>query len=442
MKQFKPALLLSLILSFTLSHLQAGEYYVLCEGNFGQANASLWSIDDDLNSIEGPLLWNTSSNPLGDVGQSLTLFNNDLYVVMNGSHEIRVVNLESGVTHLADIELPDTSPRYLAVHAESGRGYVSSWTLGGLIIIDLESNTPVDTFFVGGLPEQMLIVEDEMFVSMSMRSDWSASNQVLRVDLAGESPVISQTYEVIDGPGALALLNNQVYVTSIYYNDAWETFSGTSRINLADHTVLSVDHGLYTNYTADMDIIGDVVHRTFGTALVPLNDDLSLNTANAIGDVSGIYTHKVANDHILMGTSDFVAPDLVSILSSSGEELASFNVGALPSEIIYYAPVVTTTAAPDVLPLSLSLGSNYPNPFNPTTRIPFTLAKAGQVTLRIFDITGKAVATLYDGYAREGHSEIVWNGTNDAGVLLSSGIYHVVLATNFESASLKINLLK
>ena len=146
MKLSKSLVVISTILILTFSSLHAGKYYVLCEGNFGQANASLWSIDESLQNIEGPLIWNASTNPLGDVGQSLTLFENSMYIILNGSHGVRIIDLESGETHSGDIEIPDSSPRYMAVHPESGLGYISSWGLGGLLVVDMESNTVIDTF--------------------------------------------------------------------------------------------------------------------------------------------------------------------------------------------------------------------------------------------------------------------------------------------------------
>ncbi|NQV29653.1 MAG: T9SS type A sorting domain-containing protein [Candidatus Marinimicrobia bacterium] len=435
--------LLSLtILLLSLSPIDAGQYYTLCEGNFGQANASLWSLDGSLITMDGPLLWNTSSNPLGDVGQSLSLLDHKLYLVMNGSHEIRVVNLESGAEISDDIDLPDSSPRYMAIHHETGRGYVSSWNLGALLILDLNTSTIIDTFLLNALPEQLLIEGDDLFVSIPMHTNWSGNNKVLQINLAGSEPEVIQSYDVIEGPGAMALINDQLYVTSIYYNDAWETFSGTSRINLTTHSIVSMDHGYYTNYSADIEIIQGEVYRTYGNSIVPLNEDLSLNLEASIGDFTNVYTFSVANDKILIGSSDFVAPDQVGVYSLTGESLGNFNVGALPSDFVYYNPDLVSAQRFVSSPPSFELYANYPNPFNPSTSIPFEINSLENMSLNIYDLQGRLVVSLIDAHLQPGKYSSSWDGQNMHGEPVSSGIYHAVLSSTSQQVAIKVTLLR
>ncbi len=82
------------------------------------------------------------------------------------------------------------------------------------------------------------------------------------------------------------------------------------------------------------------------------------------------------------------------------------------------------TPAPDgSVPAPLALHQNSPNPFNPGTTIRFELAEAGTARLEIIDVTGRAVATLIDGFIDAGHHEVHWRGQDDDGVTVSSGIY-------------------
>ncbi len=75
------------------------------------------------------------------------------------------------------------------------------------------------------------------------------------------------------------------------------------------------------------------------------------------------------------------------------------------------------------IPATFSLLQNYPNPFNPATTIPFDLAHQEYVSLKVFDILGREVATLVDGKMPPGHHEVVWNREENPGRALSSGAY-------------------
>jgi hypothetical protein len=76
-----------------------------------------------------------------------------------------------------------------------------------------------------------------------------------------------------------------------------------------------------------------------------------------------------------------------------------------------------------IQPIINTLIGNFPNPFNPETTIRFNTAKAEHVTIDIFNIRGQRIKTLLNEYVNSGNHSIVWNGTNDNGQSVSSGVY-------------------
>lgn len=94
------------------------------------------------------------------------------------------------------------------------------------------------------------------------------------------------------------------------------------------------------------------------------------------------------------------------------------------------------------LPLATALGANFPNPFNPSTSIPFSLERAGKVSLRVFDVSGRLVATLLDGAQPAGTHVTTWDGRGLDGSPVASGIYFVRLDAAGKSATRKMTLLK
>lgn len=94
------------------------------------------------------------------------------------------------------------------------------------------------------------------------------------------------------------------------------------------------------------------------------------------------------------------------------------------------------------IPSGFQLEQNYPNPFNPSTIIRFSTGSKGYVAVKIFDIQGKLVNTLFNGEKGAGNSELVWNGTDSLGNFCSSGVYLCNIVFNNQQKSVKMMLLK
>ena len=112
-------------------------------------------------------------------------------------------------------------------------------------------------------------------------------------------------------------------------------------------------------------------------------------------------------------------------------------------------PVNATMGAPtDVsehgnsLPTDFALSQNYPNPFNPTTTIDYALPISAAVDLTIYNINGQRVKTLRSETQSAGYHTIVWDGTNEGGESVSSGIYFYRLTAGSFTQSKKMMLLK
>ena len=88
-------------------------------------------------------------------------------------------------------------------------------------------------------------------------------------------------------------------------------------------------------------------------------------------------------------------------------------------------------------PKDYKLYNNFPNPFNPSTRISFELPKASHVRLIIYDVVGREVAQVADGDYPAGYNELTWNG-----VQASSGVYFYRISTDRWSAIKKMLMLK
>lgn len=88
------------------------------------------------------------------------------------------------------------------------------------------------------------------------------------------------------------------------------------------------------------------------------------------------------------------------------------------------------------------LAQNEPNPFNPVTRIEFSIPVAARVTLRVYDLSGTLVRTLVDEFAGPGDRHVEWNGRDERGRRVSSGVYLYELQSGDQSVTRKMTLVK
>jgi hypothetical protein len=95
------------------------------------------------------------------------------------------------------------------------------------------------------------------------------------------------------------------------------------------------------------------------------------------------------------------------------------------------------------VPSEFALLQNYPNPFNPSTTIGFSVSQSGSVLLDIFDLTGRHVRTLLSGQVAAGHHAVQWDGRDERGSFVGSGVYFYRLRAGANSvASKKMLLMK
>jgi len=141
---------------------------------------------------------------------------------------------------------------------------------------------------------------------------------------------------------------------------------------------------------------------------------------------------------------DLVEENAVPVVSGS------FDVALdAPDAHRYYKVIVGTEAYASgesrgipLEPVAYALEQNYPNPFNPSTTIRYSLAKKSDVTLEIYNTLGQRVRTLFSGARTTGEYESVWDGTNDNGGHVASGVYFYRLRTGEYNAVRKLVMIR
>ena len=112
---------------------------------------------------------------------------------------------------------------------------------------------------------------------------------------------------------------------------------------------------------------------------------------------------------------------------------------SLDGEMQFHGP---KSVLVESVPESYALEQDYPNPFNPTTTINFSLKDKGHVLMSIYNIRGQLVRQLVDGEKLAGHFSIEWDGRNNSGIIMPSGTYLYAIKVNDFSYTRKMAFMK
>ncbi|UCG62381.1 MAG: T9SS type A sorting domain-containing protein [Candidatus Zixiibacteriota bacterium] len=126
--------------------------------------------------------------------------------------------------------------------------------------------------------------------------------------------------------------------------------------------------------------------------------------------------------------------DRVRLVSISGNQVSVYRVDEATD-----APITPDT---DPVPEDFVLHQPYPNPFNLTLTIPLTIDRACNLRVEIYNLLGRKVANIHDGPVSAGQVVLSWDGENDLGQPVSSGLYLIRAATDSVKRSVKCLLLK
>jgi len=154
---------------------------------------------------------------------------------------------------------------------------------------------------------------------------------------------------------------------------------------------------------------------------------------------------SMQGDKIMNSTDDISS--VININFDTTEGLSNSNV-SISNLILAGANGVSVDCERDAtfdvnfMPEVTSLEKNYPNPFNPSTTIPFNITQAGNVTLSVYDMSGSLVKTLTSDYKEAGSYKVIWNGLNNDGQQVASGQYILKMSAPNYSNTLQMTFIK
>ena len=307
--------------------------FITNEGSFLNGNASVSFYDLEAKTIQEKLFETANNQPLGDVLQSMTIIDDKAYLVVNNSQKVEIVSMHD-FSSIGTIE-GLTSPRYLTPINES-TAYVSDIFGAAISVVDLGSRREITKIPFGSASEEMVKIENEMFVtqpSLSINTKKS-SNQLFIINTVSNQ--VTDSIKVGYSPYALEVdRNNKLWVICNGDFGNPNKLGGIYKINPKTKEVevalpfkddkvsftprLAMNEDRSQLYFLKLDIF----QLSIDAMKLP---ETPLIEANG-RDLSGLGINP-ANGNIYIGDSgNFVQQGTVTIHDSIGKELSSFKAG-------------------------------------------------------------------------------------------------------------------
>jgi hypothetical protein len=261
------------------------------------------------------------------------------------------------------------------------------------------------------VPDNKIEFEDLMIVAMN----WGKVSPVGLGDL-----IAARGSENLRDLVKLTIVPGEDNVFSVVLENGSASLKGIHLVVNAGGDLLRIDRGALI--TGASDVFFAALPRKGGAAemcIAALGADTPL-LAKASGEIAR-FTVKQGVDPVSVR---FEGIDLRDLANRKTEDIA---IGG------YEAPFVPKTTA---------LLCNYPNPFNPATTLTFDVAAAGRVSIQIYDVTGRLIKTLVDARIEPGRHQAQWNGKNENGATMSSGVYLYRMRAAGYEATKKMVLLR
>lgn len=215
-------------------------------------------------------------------------------------------------------------------------------------------------------------------------------------------------------------------------------------------------NGVEINIHSDVDVYGVQFDLSYDADKLSLDKEGIVSLVDAVSVYAKVIEPGTARVIMFSMQGDKVmnsSDDLASIIDVEFEATNSFSNGettvSLSNLILAGANGVGIECQSNSnfdlnfgLPTETSLDKNYPNPFNPSTSIPFQLKEAGYVSLKVYDMSGSLIKTLASDYRDAGSYEVIWNGLNNDGQQVASGQYILQMSAPNYSNTLQMTFLK
>ena len=316
--------------------------FVLNEGNFGSANASVSFINEENEENSSQIFSNINGVALGDTAQSMEMHEVLAIIVVNVSNKIEIVNRYT-FENLGTINTNLMNPRFARVIGN--KLFVTNWGDGGnpdddfVAVFSLIDFSFIEAIPVAEGPEKMISVNNSLYIAH--KGGFSFNNIVSVID--SESNAVIKEIEVGDQPNSMIINGNDLWVLSSgkpSYADV-ETAGELSRINQSTNVVEeSLEFSEETIHPENLQLSGGDAYLTIGKFVYKYEPGEALPTAAefSLDEVAVLYGFEIRDNKIYVASprADFTGDgDLYIYDLNNGSLIDQYKTGINPNGIYF-----------------------------------------------------------------------------------------------------------
>lgn len=329
------------------NYVESGSAFVVNEGNFGHNNGNISYISHNKTVVNGIYEMANSSSVLGDVIQSFERVGNTGIICVNNSNKVVLVDI-STFKQKAALTQYISYPRY-ALGVSTTKAYISNWSYpGSITVVDLNTNAVVKTIEVGNGPEEMITVNNKVYVANS--GGFGNDNTLSIINPATD--LEEEKITVRDYPSEM-VLDAQGFI--------WILCKGHVEYPAPDY----IPHRLSASYLVRLNPSTKTIDKEI--MLIPANDNFSSSDNLAINGTGtqlyfsvdnkiytlqitatqlpaqplvtkyayGLNVHPYTGDIWICDAKDFASAGMIYRYNQGGVVQDSFKVGLIPNSIYF-----------------------------------------------------------------------------------------------------------
>lgn len=368
---------------------QTSGVLVLNEGGAGSGNAEVSLIDNQGNITNNYFGGHNNNASLGDVAQDIKIYGDKIFIVLNVSNTIKVIN-KNDFSLITTITSNLNNPRYIAF--KDNKAYVTNWGTSSttddyVAVYDLSNYNYLSSIPVGGGAEKIFYKDNRFYVLLKGGFGLNKYMDIIN----GQTNTVEQQINVGDSPNSIFEKDNLLYIMSSgnpYAPTANGTLTVFDTTTQTTSSTLTFPTGSKPSY---MDTDGTNIYYMMDTSIykTSISSPSITTTAIAVTPITGwggAYGFNVVNNKIYVADpSGYVAAGKILTYDLQGSLLSTSTVGFFPNQIIAYN--VNSGSLGTSETKKASAISIYPNP----TSDKFFIKGVQNAKIKVMDMSGRIV---------------------------------------------------